>query len=232
MSDDLSDLGPFDGTARLFPLPNLVLFPHVIQPLHIFEPRYRQMTADALGGDRLIAMALLRPGWDENYEGRPPLHNIGCLGKIVADQRLEGGRYNLLLRGLRRVRLLDEVPTDRLYRTARVELLQDDGGLDAEAAGALRVRLTEQLPRWVPPDAAAAEQFRKLLDSNLPPGTLCDVFAFALPLDAALKQRLLEELDVEERARLLLGMLRDNAPLAASVAPAQDRKFPPEFSAN
>src|SRR5437763_12628020 len=101
MSDDLSALGDFDGTARLFPLPNLVLFPYVIQPLHIFEPRYRQMTADSLAGDRLLTMALLRPGWEESYEGRPAVHPVGCLGKIVADQHLENGRYNLLLRGLR-----------------------------------------------------------------------------------------------------------------------------------
>jgi Lon protease-like protein len=231
MSDDLSDLGAFDGSARLFPLPNLVLFPHVIQPLHIFEPRYRQMTADALAGDRLISVVLLRPGWEENYEGLPPLHRVGCLGKIVAEQRLEGERYNLLLRGLRRVRLLDEVPSDRLYRTAHVELLHDAGSLDAEAVAELRGRLAEQLPRWVPAEAAAAEQFRKLLESDLPAGTLCDVFGFALPLEVSLKQRLLEELDVAERARRLLAMLRDNAPIAAA-APEPDRKFPPDFSAN
>jgi Lon protease-like protein len=231
MSDDLSALAGFDGSARLFPLPNLVLFPYVIQPLHIFEARYRQMTADALAGDRLLSVVLLRPGWEGDYEGRPAVHPVGCLGKIVADQRLDDGKYNLLLRGLRRVRLLDEPPTDRPYRTARVELLQDAGGLDAQAAGALRVRLAEQLTRWVPPDAAAMEQFRKLLDSDLSAGALCDVFGFALPLDVPLKQQLLEELDVAERARRLVTMLRDNAP-AAGPAPAPDRKFPPDFSAN
>ena len=63
MSADHPPLSDFAGTARLFPLPNLVLFPHVMQPLHIFEPRYRQMTADALAGDRLIAVVLLKPGW-------------------------------------------------------------------------------------------------------------------------------------------------------------------------
>ncbi len=231
MSDDLSALSGFDGTARLFPLPNLVLFPYVIQPLHIFEPRYRQMTADALAGDRLIAIALPRPGWEDNYEGRPALHGIGCLGKVVADQRLEGGRYNLLLRGLRRVRLGDELPTDRLYRTARVELLEDAGTVDETTTKALRTTLAELLPRWVPPDAAAAEQFRKLLDSDLPAGTLCDVFGFALPLDAALKQQLLEELDVARRAGRLVKMLREHAPKAAAE-PEPPRKFPPDFSAN
>jgi Lon protease-like protein len=231
MSDDVSALGEFDGRARLFPLPNLVLFPYVIQPLHIFEPRYRQMTADALAGDRLITLVLLRAGCEGDYEGQPPLHPIGCLGKIVAEQRLDGDRYNLLLRGLRRVRLLGDVPSDRLYRTARVELLHDSGSLPADEAAALRSRLGEQLPRWVPPDAAATEQFRKLLESDLAPGALCDVFGFALPLDVTLKQQLLEELDVAERARQLLAILRDHAPVEPpAVAP--DRKFPPEFSVN
>ncbi len=92
MSDDVSPLADFTGVARLFPLPNLVLFPHVMQPLHIFEPRYRQMTADALTSDRLIAVVLLRPGWEAEYPGRPPINPVACLGKIVAEQRLHNER--------------------------------------------------------------------------------------------------------------------------------------------
>ena len=72
----MSDLLP------LFPLPNVVLFPNVFLPLHIFEPRYREMVADAIAGDRMIGMVLLRPGWENNYEGRPPVYPIGCSGLI------------------------------------------------------------------------------------------------------------------------------------------------------
>src|SRR5437763_9199059 len=108
MSDDFY----IPSVARLFPLPNVVLFPHVMLPLHIFEPRYRQMTADALAGDRLLALVLLRPGWEADYEGRPLLHAMACLGKIVADQRLPDGRYNLLLRGLCRGRLVNEMSSN------------------------------------------------------------------------------------------------------------------------
>src|SRR6516164_287400 len=118
MSDELQN---FEGIARLFPLPNMVLFPFVIQPLHIFEERYRQMTADALASDRLICMALLRPGWEAEYSGRPPIHSVACLGRIVADQRLDDGRYNLLLRGLARVRIVEEIEPGQTYRRARVE---------------------------------------------------------------------------------------------------------------
>src|ERR1041384_4418581 len=108
LSDNLS-FSPedFSGKARLFPLPNLVLFPHVMQPLHIFEPRYRAMTADALASDRFIALVLPIPG-DEDPETPPALHSVGCLGRIVADQKLPDGRYNILLRGYARIRIVKE----------------------------------------------------------------------------------------------------------------------------
>src|SRR5882724_1016968 len=109
MSDDLEALTQFKGMARLFPLPNLVCFPQVVQPLHIFEPRYRAMTADALDGDKRIALVLPKPGWEADYEGRPAVHRVACLGKIVADQKLADGRYNLLLRGTTRIRIVEEI---------------------------------------------------------------------------------------------------------------------------
>src|SRR5262245_5037062 len=118
MNDDLAALTGFEGLARLFPLPNVVLFPHPLLPLHLFEPRYRQMTAHARAHDRLSAMALLQPGWEKDYEGRPRLHSTACLGKIVADRALDDGRYNLMLRGITRVRILHEIPDDKLYRSA------------------------------------------------------------------------------------------------------------------
>src|SRR5688572_31245564 len=116
MSDSFTPLAGFTGAVRLFPLPNLVFFPHVMQPLHIFEPRYRQMTADALEGDRLIALVLTQPGWEKVYAGNPKIYTVATLGKIVADQRLDDGRYNILLRGLHRVHLSEELPQTKLYR--------------------------------------------------------------------------------------------------------------------
>src|SRR6516165_8373385 len=108
MNLDDEALAGFTGEARLFPLPNMVLFPHVVQPLHIFEPRYRQMTRDALAGDRLISLVLLRPGSDA-HERRAAVHAVACLGRILAEQALPDGRYNLLLRGLARIRLNGEI---------------------------------------------------------------------------------------------------------------------------
>src|SRR5256885_4062278 len=85
----------FSGKVRLFPLPNLVLFPHVLQPLHVFEPRYRQLLTDALDDDRMIALALLRPGWEDDYDKRPPIHPVVCIGKVHNEERFADGRYNL-----------------------------------------------------------------------------------------------------------------------------------------
>ena len=221
-------LANFGGTARLFPLPNLVFFPRAVQPLHIFDPRYRHITADALAGDRLIALVLPRPGWDQDYAGNFPLHPVACLGHIDADQRLPDGRYNLLLRGLTRVRLLGEVPDGKLYRTARAEVLADGPPPEPAEARRLRAALAEQvLPRFAAP---AREQLRDLFQGELPLAALCDILAFALPLPVEQKQALLEQLDVGGRAERLLTLLDALGPVPPGDA--ADRKFPPDFSAN
>jgi hypothetical protein len=104
----------------LFPLPNAVLFPNVFLPLHIFEPRYREMVADAVASDRMIGMVLLRPGWDRDYEGTPPVYPVGCSGVITHVEALADGRFNIVLRGLERFRVIDEDRT-LSYRRAHVE---------------------------------------------------------------------------------------------------------------
>jgi Lon protease-like protein len=228
-SDDLSALTNFNGVARLFPLPNVVFFPQVMLPLHIFEPRYRQMTADALAGDRLLAMALLQPGWEAEHADRPPLHPIACLGQIVADQALEDGRYNILLRGISRIRIVEEVPQDRLYRCARVELLTDASLPETEAARRIRRELVRSVTTWLTGLGLASGQMRKLLRSDLPLGTLADILSFALPVPTEFKQELLAELDVGRRAERLLEHLESNEPPKAT---AGDRQFPPDFSNN
>ena len=109
----------------IFPLPNVVLFPNVFLALHIFEPRYRDMVADAVASDRMIGMVLLRPGWEGDYEGRPPVYPIGCSGVITHVERLQDGRYNIVLRGLERFRILEE-DHSRSYRIAAVEPLAEE----------------------------------------------------------------------------------------------------------
>jgi Lon protease-like protein len=230
MNEDLFALNNFNGTARLFPLPNVVLFPNVIQPLHIFEPRYRQMTADALTGDRLIGLVLLRPGWETDYEGRPPLYPVACLGRIVADQRLDDGRYNILLRGLTRARIVSEVMDDKPYRSARIQLVGDSGNPAPSGMRELRKQIRHKVIPWFPSQGPALDQLHKLLQSDLPLGVLCDILGFALPLAPEIEQGLLEQFDVLERARGLLHQLETGNPSPNAVA--LERKFPPDFSPN
>jgi uncharacterized protein len=228
MSDEVDAiLSRFGGTARLFPLPDLVLFPHAVQPLHVFEPRYRQLTEDALAGDRLMAMALLQPGWEEHYHERPPIHPVVCLGRIGTEQRLPDGRFNLLLRGLRRARVLEEVPTDRLYRTARVQLLEDVAVDSKSREQRLRRELSKLLTSWGLSKDKIRRGERLRLARDKPLGMLCDAFAFSLPLELDVKKRLLDEVRVDLRARLLVEQLQ-----ALCQAKRAEPPFPPDFSAN
>lgn len=228
MNDDQQALTQFAGSVRLFPLPNLVLFPQVVSPLHIFEPRYREMTADALAGDRLIAMALLRPGYEAEYEGKPAVHPIGCVGRIVAEQQRPDGRYDMLLRGISRARFGTDLASGRLYRTVQAKLLYDGPVPDVDAAMALRRELAERLlPRFH--DKSARDQLQDLFRGELPLGTLCDVLGFALPIPTEEKQVLLELLDVTRRAEHLIQQVEALAP---AMTAGGDRKFPPDFSSN
>lgn len=222
MNDDKLALEAFSGEARLFPLPNLVFFPHALQPLHVFEPRYRQLTADALCSDRLIAPVLLHSGWEKKYDLRPDVHAVACVGRIVADQLMPDGRSFLLLRGLSRARIIEEIPTDKLYRTARVELIGDQGGTPVDLLMELRKQLEQRiLPRFA--DEPIVRQLDELFHSELPLGVLCDVLAFALPLPVEMKQLLLEEQREDVRANMLLDGFGTGGP---------HRKFPPDFSSN
>lgn len=229
MNDDQQALAQFNGTARLFPLPNLVLYPQVIQPLHVFEPRYRQLTTDAMQSDKLIAITLLKPGWEDNYDAKPAIYPIGCLGRVVAEQTLPDGRFNILLRGICRIRIGQEVPGEQLYRIAKAKL-QHDGPLpEVDTAMALRRDLSERVLARFAGNSTARDQLNELFQGEMPLGPLCDVLSFALPLPVEEKQVLLELLDVTIRAQKLIEQLDALTPVAVAAA---DRKFPPDFSSN
>jgi uncharacterized protein len=222
----------FAGKVRLFPLPNLVLFPHVMQPLHIFEPRYRELLEDALAGDGLIAMAALAPGWEKDYEGRPALYPMACLGRIVSHCRLADGTYNVLLLGLRRVRLATELFSSHRFREAEAELCDDIYmGCPATRRRTLRHELREALVHILPTLPDAEEHLEQLLGNDVPLGVLTDVISFLLDIDLGQKQTLLAELSVVRRAELLLCYLSQVAAGMASTQ-ASSLCFPPEFSVN
>ncbi len=231
--EDLSfTVEKFSGMVRLFPLPNLVLFPHVMQPLHVFEPRYRDMLEDAIAGDRLVAMALLAPGWESDYEGRPPLYPVACLGRITTYFRLADGTYNVLLLGLRRVKLLYEIRPRRRFREARVEIREDHyPPQEIQDYDLLHDRLRKAFLQILPFLPDAQEQLEQLTDADVSLGMLTDIISYMLDIDLIKKQSLLAEIDVYRRAELLLKYL------AAAIEGLEDDRsqcgfFPPLFSAN
>jgi Lon protease-like protein len=215
----------------LFPLPNLVMYPHVMQPLHIFEGRYREMLEDSLATDRLIAMALLEPGWETDYESRPPVARYACLGKVVTHHRLKDGRYNLLLMGVGRVRIVEEMPPLRSFRQAKVELLRETFDNDsADYLDSLQRELLSAFEHHVPCGCQSPEQLREMFAQHLPLNMMTDLAAYALPLEITLKQQLLGEPRVDARARLLLEHLERQSSRELVAAAAE--VFPPPFSVN
>jgi len=221
------------GPVRLFPLPNLVMFPHVVQPLHIFESRYCEMLEDSLAGDRQIALVLLHPGWERDYEGRPAIAPVACVGKITAHERLPAGRHNILLRGLRRAAIRRELPANRAFRQAEVDLLDDFYPPTGAARRRSAQRKLVDLARRLLPDSTALhEQLDELLASQLSLGMLTDVFAFTLGFSTPIKQQLLAEWNVDRRTVVLSEKL---AALARRMDPqpsAEAVDFPPRFSLN
>lgn len=214
MSED--SLRDFSGIARLFPLPNLVLFPHVVQGLHIFEPRYRQMTADALATDKLIAMALLRADGDELAD-RPEIEPIVCVGQIIWHEKLSDGKYNLRLRGASRARVVEELASTSTYRRARVELIRDTAPADLALLSRLRRDLAAVVLPQFGDDSAARQQLTELFDGDMPLGHVCDVLSYALPLPLEMKQSLLSEAQADLRAATIIDTLRISAARAEST---------------
>lgn len=231
----------FSGRVRLFPLPNLVLFPGVMQPLHIFEPRYREMLEAAIATDGLIAMAVLADGWQQDYDGRPPLAPIACLGRVATHARQEDGRFNILLVGIRRVRIVRELPSEAAYREAQIEVLNDEYPEEnAVARAALQRRLVSAFRKLMPQLDDVQEQLSQLLGNGVSLGALCDIIAYTLNLPIEFKLKLLEEANVDLRAIQLLNHFRGLAKPSSAASPAvkpiiaqeATEDFLPKFSLN
>jgi Lon protease-like protein len=186
----------------IFPLPNVVLFPNVFLPLHIFEPRYRQMVADALREDRIIGMVLLRPGWEGNYEGRPAVYPIGCAGLITHAEPLPDGRYNIVLRGLEKFRILDE-QAGHEYRVARIQTLMEDIN-DAELASMRNERRRQEALLVPQPEGRGCDA---KVPPSMPDEDLVNALAQYLELEPVEKQALLEREGLLARCRSLIELL-------------------------
>ncbi len=201
----------------VFPLPDVVFFPDTVLPLHVFEPRYRRMVADCLAGDRHLAIVMLRPGWERDYHGRPPLHAVGGTGEIMQSERLADGRYNILLDGRMRIRVEEELRTELPYRTVRARPLADilgeaDRATLGERLRALRAsygKLLEALGQ------SHADLVGRLTVAGARSGAVIDRIVSAVVPDAAVRQGILEAVDVSDRLDLASAALVDLLTLVA-----------------
>lgn len=235
MNEDLNELPAFpedfSGQVRLFPLPNLVMFPGVIQPLRVFESRYIEMFEDALATDRLIAMTLLEPGWEGEYESRPPVSSVVCIGRVLSENRDDQGCYNFLLAGQKRARIISELPPSRSFREARVELLVDSCDENSKLQqSTLKSQLVKCFCDVLRANNLSNDQINEFLSHDVPLGALTDVIAFSSPLDVADKQSLLAECNIEHRAMTLLRELRGESVVTDETMSRSE--FPPPFSVN
>lgn len=222
----------FSGIVRLFPLPNLVLFPGVVQALHIFEPRYRKMTEDALAADNLISVCLYKGEAQEEWlldEASPAVHQTICIGKVVANKELEDGRFNLIIAGVKRAKILRELAIDQPYRMAEVQLIEDVVATDTNEVYEMRKELLEACKSSGLLDKLTAnKEFKKIIGNDLSLGLLVDLVAFVANIDCLQRQRILEIDDVNIRCKQLVEFLFQSD----GFREPQDDSFPPNFSDN
>lgn len=203
-----------DFLLPIFPLPNLVFFPNTRLPLHVFEPRYRQMVNDALDADKRFGIILLQPGWERDYFGAPAVHACGTIGTIEQAVPLDDGRFNILIRGDVRFRILDEV-SKVPYRTARV-VAQPETQRSSDESYAQRewlADLARQYLKYLPDQMAVPEIETVGLDA------LANALIMSLNLDVEEKQKLLEIDDLIARAEQIGSELTNRVESLRFLAP-------------
>jgi Lon protease-like protein len=212
----------------VFPLPNVVFFPKMQLPLHVFEQRYRQMVRDALETERLIGMALLRGDWEKDYYQNPDIYSVGCLGSVAGVTPLPDGRFNILLHGVREYEIEEHVLTQTPYRRARVVLREEMAALEPgffesvkkEVAGLARETVGERAP----------ELIKALGDASLDGETWLNLYCASLDVSSLERQSLLEAKSLQDRAARLLQVLRfqaaENRTLADRFRRGPDSKLP------
>lgn len=225
----------FGRPMPLFPLHTVTLLPQQIAPFHIFEPRYRQMIGSALDSSGQIAMAVFAGReWKEQYHGRPPLKPAVCLGQIVEHEKLDDGRYNILLQGVCRARIVKELPPadDRLYRMAMLEPF----GLETqetEDLANMRRRLSESLAEGPLAQMRIAKPMLDFLrNSEIPTSALLEVISFTFLTDHNLRYKLLSEESLQRRADLIEQELHGLEDLIRRAAKQRPQDWPKGCSWN
>lgn len=197
------DFESTSGLVPIFPLPDVCLLPGELLPLYVFEPRYRKLLAEALAGERLIALGRFQPGWEDNYYGNPPVYPCMGLGWIAAHCARPDGSSEIVLRGVERVRLL-EVVRPMPFRLGRFAVLDEWTSSEEKLQRAL-LDIQDVLAAMRAGHAGPCDGIDLAdADTHDLPGRL----ACALLYDADLKQRILEANDRTARMEHLLAELR------------------------
>jgi len=213
-NDDLPPIGDLSRVG-LFPLPNVVLFPAQLLALHVFEPRYRRLIRDVIAQNLPLAVPRLQPGFDADYYGAPAVLPTCGVGEIREYSELPDGCYNIVVRGLARARLVEELRSEP-YRVARAEELVSLPAA-APVAEALRTELIKQLRRLAPQLSGPVQSLELRLGAD--PGQSADIVAGALIEDPDFRQELLEELDPCRRLSWLIAHLHGRASTKVGAAP-------------
>lgn len=231
----------FDGRVRLFPLPELVVFPHAMQPLHIFEPRYCEMLTDSLKSDRLIAMTTLIDD-DTKPLGQPAVASTVCLGKIISHVELEDDRHNILLVGTKRAEIVRELDAGRPFRIAEVDVRDDIyPPASADKRRALKEKLIGAFGSVIPPSENVQQNLHELMAGRMGLGPITDIISYTLPFPAHQKLQLLAQANVDQRAEELIEMLESGSielhsvsieEQSAQLPESPNDDFPPPFSMN
>ncbi len=211
------------GALKVFPLPGVVVLPGTPTPLHVFEPRYRALTAEALAGDRVMAVATLRVPDDAPQE-RAALQPVAGAAFIEADEKLPDGRYNIVLRGAARVRLVEELERGKPYREFRSVVLDEVLPPEGPMALASKVEGVEQcileLAQLLPPESGA-QQLAQVVTRVRAPGRLADLVAAAVVSEPRARYKVISELDVGKRLDLVMSEVA-----AVILMLSQGRKAP------
>lgn len=208
----------------IFPLPNVTLFPGALLPLHVFEPRYREMLRDALARRRVLAIARLKPGFEQDYEGRPPVFDICGVGGVESWSERDDGRFDIALRGLARARIVSELPPLRAFRQVRAERLREPP-VDPALVAAWQMKLGSLWERMAPHLPEQVRDLKALTRGTDDVSAYADRLAAAMVADPEASQQLLAEADPAERLRLLTSRVQELVDALSPPSVTEGRKL-------
>jgi len=201
---DAANLDNFSGVLPLFPLSSVVFFPNTLLPLHIFEPRYKEMVNTALNNEKIIGMALLKPGWESDYYRNPEVYDVIGMGRIVSSEELDDGKINIVLYGLKRAKII-EIIEELPYRQAHISIMENQYDTNNES---FRSIIEEHINKWNLYLDEKQKAHRINVNTKLPLENLTDALASLIFPNVFDKQKLLEETNVQKRAEIIINDLQ------------------------